>query len=66
MNYTEIVWLDEEGDFIAKVAELPGCVAHGKTRYEALESLREIKEMWLEDARCFGTKGQLKDETPQI
>lgn len=39
--------IDEEGDVIATVPELNGCMAHGRTHHEALEHLREVYEMYL-------------------
>src|SRR5260370_14216805 len=41
---------DDEGDWIARVEELPGCVAHGDSVAEALEHLEEIKTAWIDDA----------------
>jgi antitoxin HicB len=41
---------DEEGDWVARVEELPGCTAHGGTQSEALEHLEEMKTAWIEDA----------------
>jgi antitoxin HicB len=41
---------DEEGDWVARVEELPGCTAHGGTQAEALGKLEEIKTAWIEDA----------------
>ncbi|MGD0467375.1 MAG: type II toxin-antitoxin system HicB family antitoxin [Terriglobales bacterium] len=41
---------DEENDWIARVEELPGCVAHGESVAEALEHLEEIKTAWIDDA----------------
>jgi antitoxin HicB len=41
---------DEEGDWVARIEELPGCTAHGGTQAEALEKLEEVKTAWIEDA----------------
>jgi antitoxin HicB len=41
---------DDEGDWIARVEELPGCVAHGETETQALQHLEEIKTAWIEEA----------------
>src|ERR1019366_10565984 len=45
---------DEDGDWVARVEELPGCTAHGGTEAEALENLEEVKSAWLEDALAAG------------
>lgn len=49
LRYTVVLRRDAEGDFVAKVEELPGCSAHGKTRDEALENLDEAKALWIQD-----------------
>lgn len=50
LPYTLVVKRDEDGDFVAKVAELPGCSAHGSNAAEALDHLKEAQQLWLEDA----------------
>jgi predicted RNase H-like HicB family nuclease len=56
MNRHEIVifWSGEDGAFIAEIPELPGCVAHGDTREEALANAQEAIELWIEVARKRG------------
>jgi antitoxin HicB len=49
LPYTVFLRRDNEGDFVAKIDELPGCAAHGKTREEALVNLDEAKALWIED-----------------
>jgi antitoxin HicB len=49
LPYTVVLRRDEEGDFVARIDELPGCSAHGKTRSEALDNLEESKELWIRD-----------------
>lgn len=49
LPYTVILRRDEEGDFVARVDELPGCAAHGKTPQEALQNLEEAKTLWITD-----------------
>jgi antitoxin HicB len=44
--------LRKNGDdniFVARVAELPGCSAHGDTEQEALNNLRGSMQVWIED-----------------
>jgi len=50
LPYTRVLRKDDEGDFVARITELPGCVAHGATELEALEALAEAQSMWIEDA----------------
>ena len=41
----------EEGGFVAYVPELPGCHTQGETREEALENIREARDLYLEVLR---------------
>ena len=50
LPYTVIVRRDDDGDFVAKIEELPGCSAHASTPAEAFENLREVQRLWIEDA----------------
>ncbi len=45
---------DEEGDWIAEIEDLEGCVAHGNTQEEALRRLDEAKALWIEEALDHG------------
>src|SRR3990172_8222312 len=49
LPYTVILRRDEENDYVARIDELPGCVAHGKDQQEALQGLGEGKEAWIID-----------------
>ena len=49
-----IYWTNEDAAFIAEVPELPGCSAHGDTRSEALQSVKQAIELWIDTAREFG------------
>lgn len=48
-----IYWSKEDGAFVAEVPELAGCMAHGRTRKEALEQAEEAIQLWLDTAREF-------------
>jgi len=50
LSYGITLRKDEEGDWVARVEELPGCTAHGGTQAEALEHLDEVKTAWIGDA----------------
>lgn len=52
--YSRVIRRDEDGDFVARIPELPGCVAHGATEVEALRRLTELQQLWFEDARERG------------
>src|SRR5438876_4532271 len=49
LPYTVILRPDDEGDYIARVDELQGCVAHGATSQDALTKLEEVKSLWITD-----------------
>ena|SRR5579859_6401811 len=50
LPYTLVIRRDDEGDFVARIDELPGCSAHGKTVDEAAKNVREAQQLWIEDA----------------
>ena len=54
-----IYWSDEDELYIAEVSELPGCMAHGETHEQALQSIKEAMELWLEVA------GKYNDLVPE-
>ncbi len=41
MKYRVIIEQDEDGQFVAEVPALPGCISEGKAREEALANIRE-------------------------
>ena len=49
-----LYWSEEDGSFLAEVPELPGCMADGSTRREALENVEAIIQEWIETARELG------------
>ena len=51
-NYSVlIVWSEEDKAFLASVPELPGCIADGSTREEAVRNLDVVIEEWIETAK---------------
>lgn len=51
-----IYWDNDDQIFVAEVPDLPGCMAHGKTRIEAAQQVSVAIELWLETAKEFGDK----------
>jgi predicted RNase H-like HicB family nuclease len=51
-----IFWSDEDDLYVTYAPELPGCMAHGDTYEEALKSIMEAMDLWLEVAREFGDR----------
>lgn len=56
MNRYEVIiyWSEDDGRYIAEVPELPGCMADGETRMEALNNVETIISEWLETANLEG------------
>ncbi len=50
----EIVWSEEDQAFIARVPELPGCMADGETYGAAVNAVQIIIAEWIETARELG------------
>lgn len=50
-EYSIFIQYDETDNiFVASVPELPGCMAHGKTKEEALKEIEIAKNLWIESA----------------
>lgn len=49
-----IYWSSEDDAYLAEVPELSGCMADGKSYYEALSNAEEIIEEWIETAQRIG------------
>ncbi len=54
MRYTVVLELESDGGYVVHVPALPGCVSQGDSRTEALESIREAIELYLEDCAAAG------------
>jgi predicted RNase H-like HicB family nuclease len=51
-----IYWSDEDKAFLVEVPELPGCMADGETRAEAIKNANEVIQLWIETAKSLGWK----------
>lgn len=45
---------DDGGGFLAEVLELPGCIADGETKEEALRNISDAIESWILTAKAEG------------
>ncbi len=48
LNFTVLIKQDEDGMYIAKVPDIPGCYTQGKTVEQAVERVREAIQVYLE------------------
>lgn len=54
-KYSMIVsWSSDDNCYIVSVPDLPGCMADGKTREEAVKNAEVIIEEWIETAQMLG------------
>jgi len=55
MKYEVIIyWSEPDQAFIAEVPELPGCMADGPTKADALAAADKVAQAWVETAREQG------------
>jgi predicted RNase H-like HicB family nuclease len=54
MDYTTIIEPADDGTFSVYMPDLPGCVSTGRTREEAIESIREAMQSHLQTLRDLG------------
>ncbi|MAG19975.1 HicB family protein [archaeon] len=47
LNYVVLIEQDENGVFVAKVPDIPGCYTQGKTVQEVMERVREAIDVCL-------------------
>jgi antitoxin HicB len=52
--YGRLVVREEDGRHRAEILEFPGCIALGDTAAQALETLEEVAESWIESALARG------------
>ena len=63
LPYTIVLRPDEDGDIVARIEELPGCVAHGANPSEAIENLRESQQLRIQD--CLEAKDPVPEPAPE-
>lgn len=54
MRYRVIIEKDEDGLFVAKIPDLPGCATEGKTRQELMRNVREAIQAYLAALKKHG------------
>lgn len=54
-SYEMIIWWSAEDDaYVVDVPELPGCMAHGATRQEAIKNAEAAVKFWIKTAKDDG------------
>ena len=54
MKYRVIIEKGEDGLYVAKVLDLPGCATEGKTRKELMKNVKEAIQAYLETLKKHG------------
>ena len=55
MKYEVIIyWSEDDKAFLAEVPELPGCMADGTTKADALAAVERVANEWIETAKDLG------------
>jgi predicted RNase H-like HicB family nuclease len=54
LPYTKVLERDDDGDVVGTIAELDGCMAHGRDEAEAVRNLHAAQRAWLEAALSSG------------
>ena len=49
-----IFWDESDQIFVVDVPELPGCMAHGRTKREAITQAEDAIDLWIETAKEDG------------
>lgn len=54
-SYEMIIWWSAEDEaYVVDVPELPGCMAHGDTRQDAIKSAESAIKFWIKTAKEDG------------
>lgn len=54
-SYEMIIWWSAEDDaYVVDVPELPGCMAHGATRQQAIKNAEDAIRFWIKTAQDDG------------
>lgn len=48
LKYPITLYPEVEGGYVAKIADLPGCMTQGETLEETIDNINEARELWIE------------------
>jgi len=60
MSYRVVIERDETSVWLARVPSVPGCHTHGRTLEQARRRIREVLELWVDDARRAELKFEIR------
>jgi antitoxin HicB len=66
LPYTTVLKRDDDGEFVATVKELKGCIAHGATEVAALKALESMKVLWIESCLADGDNVPLPEDDEDL
>lgn len=66
MNRQVILYEGEDGQWVAEIPSLPGCVSQGPSRNEALRNIAEAAALWIETADQLGMKIPVDPGTAEV
>jgi predicted RNase H-like HicB family nuclease len=56
-RYEMIIWWSVEDEaYVVDVPELPGCMAHGDTRQDAIKNAEDAIKFWIKTAKDDGVE----------
>lgn len=50
LQYPVTLYPASEGEYVAQIKDLPGCLTQGETAEETIENINEARELWIETA----------------
>ena len=66
MEWTAVIYQDEDGAWCAEVPSLPGCVSAGNSRDDAVANIREAVAQWVEAQRLLNRPVPQADRTVEL
>lgn len=50
LQYPVTLYPDADGEYVAQIKDLPGCLTQGETLDEMIANINEARELWIETA----------------
>jgi antitoxin HicB len=63
LPYTTVLKKDEDGDIVAHIEELDGCISHGADEVEAITNLKLMQTAWIE--ACIESGREVPEPEPE-